>query len=72
MPLTARDGESFALHRADRETVVADDAPRTASHVGLRRIGSLVRERESLQEAVKVVLSAVEWIGYIVAAEFMY
>jgi hypothetical protein len=53
----------FALHGPDREAVITDDAPRAASRVRLRGIGSLVCKRESLQEAVKVVLSAFERIG---------
>ena len=61
----------FAPHRSDRETVITDDAIRVAGHVSLRRIGSLVRERESLQETVKVVLPAFEVICFIVAAELM-
>jgi len=61
----------FALHGANRETVVADDAPRAAGHIRLRCIGSLVRQRESLQEAVKLVSSAVERIGFVVGAELM-
>jgi hypothetical protein len=61
----------FAQHRSDREAVVADDAPRAACDVRLRCIGSLVRKRESLQEAIEVILSAVKQIGSIIDSELM-
>ena len=61
----------FALHRSDREAVIANDAPGTAGYVCLRSVGSLVSQRESFQKAIEVVLSTVERIGFIVGVQLM-
>jgi len=61
----------LVLHRPNRETVVTNDTPDAAGHVGLRCVGSLIRKRESFQEAVEFVLPAVECVSCILSTQFV-